>query len=105
MFKAGRNWLGIVCTLFVSWPGCRAPDKLVHDQFVRIRPHHSNQAEVVDLIGEPDSRLQNHWVYQRPDRHLVVFVEFDEKGQVSRTQWVDAGQEVWEDTRQPKSKP
>jgi len=83
--------------------GC-ATDKLAMDNFQQIKPHVTTEAEVITLLGEPDSKLHEYWVYQRTDKHLSVFIEFDSKGQVTRTQWVDAMESVWRDTQEAKPK-
>jgi hypothetical protein len=98
MNKLKATSAGLTLVLISVGTGCASRDRLVPEHFTQIRVHATTEAEVVSLIGEPDSKMHNHWVYQRPDRHLVVLVEFNEKGRVSRTQWVDAGAEIWEDT-------
>ena len=88
-----------VAVIFVAvfmLSGCR--DKLVHERFSQIRQNHSTQSEVIELIGDPDDRLGDQWIYQRPDEHLIVLIDFDESGSVSRKQWIDANEAVWEDT-------
>jgi len=79
--------------------GCAASrDRLVYDNYTQIRSNVHMQADVEAILGEPDQKMADTWIYQRPDKHLVVMVEFDEQGKVSRTQWVDAMGETWHDT-------
>ena len=77
--------------------GCQ--DKLSHKNFELIQQGFSTQHEVTQLIGDPDEAAANRWMYERPDKHLFAFVDFDEEGVVARKQWVDAKEAVWEDTR------
>jgi hypothetical protein len=88
----------VVCGFFVFVPGCKAPDKLLHGNFTQIKPQTTTENGVVALIGEPDTRFPGYWLYQRPDQHLTVLVEFDEKGQVTRKQWIDAMGHQWDDS-------
>ena len=86
-----------------GWVGGCATDKLAVENFRQIRLRVSTEAEVISLVGPPDSKLQEHWIYQRPDKHLTAIVEFDPQGRVSRTQWIDALEENWEDTDEAKT--
>lgn len=98
-FVRRAGWIWVITASFLS--GCAA-DKLVRENFSQIRPQVTNEQEVVKLIGEPDSKLQEYWVYQRPEKHLTAFVEFDDQGKVARTQWVDAMDPAWEDSKDSK---
>ncbi len=82
---------------FALW-GCAAPDRVVYRNYTQIRTQLHTQDDVEAILGEPDQKLGDRWMYERPDQHLIVFVEFDEKGRVTRTQWVDALSESWDDT-------
>ena len=85
--------------ILLALAGCQ--DKLAHERFSQIQVHGSTRGEVTALIGEPDDDLGDQWLYQRPDKHLTVLVDFDERGLVSRKQWIDADAELWEDTESP----
>ena len=87
---------GLVLVTAALLTGCG--DKLTHDNFSQIRQDVSTRPIVAGLIGEPDSELDNRWYYERPDKHLTVFVDFDESGYVSRKQWIDAMTATWEDS-------
>ena len=61
-----RPWtygLVIGCAALATLLGCQMPDRLVHDNFVRIQPHVSTRADVAVIIGEPDHTLGNRWLY------------------------------------------
>jgi len=77
-------------------------DKLAYDNFTQIRTQVHSRDDVIVILGEPDHRLDDRFMYERPDKHLHVFVEFDEKGRVTRTQWIDGLGEIWHDTDDPK---
>jgi len=77
-------------------------DKLAYDNFTQIKKQVHSRDDVVAILGEPDHRLDDRYMYERPDKHLHVFVEFDEKGRVTRTQWIDGLGETWHDTDDPK---
>ena len=58
----------------------------------------STQADVREALGEPDQVLADLWLYERPDKHLVVKLEFDDQGRLQRKEWIDAAGETWEDS-------
>ena len=82
--------------------GCASKDRVTYDNYTKIRTTMHTAADVEAILGEPDSKLPDLWIYQRPDAHLTVMVDFDEKGKVSRTQWIDALGETWHDTTDKK---
>lgn len=88
---------GLTVAMALLLTGCQ--DKLTHENFGQIRQNVSTRPIVTGLIGEPDDRLVNRWSYERPDKHLFVFIDFDEDGYVSRKQWIDAMSAEWEDTK------
>jgi len=88
-----------LCFAVVLLTGCETKDKLVHSNYDRIRLNATSQDEVKDLIGDPDNKLGDLWMYNRPDAHLTVMIDFDEKGQVTRKQWIDAmNDDPWTDS-------
>ena len=94
-FRSGALWAALAVSLFAV--GCQQ-DLLVHENFAQIRPHTTTQAEVERLIGQPDRTLRHQWLYERPNKHLTALVDFDERGSVTRKQWIDGLGEVWEDS-------
>ncbi|UCE58443.1 MAG: hypothetical protein JSU63_13485 [Phycisphaerales bacterium] len=82
----------VVCVLV----GCQ--DKLTHARFSRIQVGYTTPPEVVALIGDPNDKLDNKWIYERPQKSLTVLVDFDDAKHVSRTQWIDAEVAIWEDS-------
>ena len=92
-------------SVVIGLAGCAEKrDKLAYDNFTQIRTQVHNRDDVEAILGEPDQRFDDRFMYERPDKHLHVFVEFDDKGRVSRTQWVDAMNEsnVWHDSEDAK---
>ena len=92
------RWFPVVTAvgLAAMLAGCQ--DLLVYQNFSQIHENASTQAEVARIIGEPDQKLGNQWLYERPDKHLTALVDFDESGRVTRKQWIDAMSGVWEDS-------
>jgi hypothetical protein len=84
--------------------GCAAPDRLAQANYDRIQQNASSHAEVVELIGEPDNKLGEMWLYERPDKHLTVMIDFDQNGKVERKQWIDGLGESWHDTKDTAGK-
>jgi hypothetical protein len=92
-FAVVAGLVGLILT------GCATKDRLTYDNFQQLRVHSATQADVVELIGEPDNRLGDMWMYHRPDAHLEVMIDFDEQGRVTRKQWVDGAGEHWHDSQ------
>ena len=100
--KASRYLLtGLTLVAISVLAGCAAPDRLVRANYTQIKQNTSTQADVETLIGKPDSKLADMWIYQRPDDHLTVMIDFDANGRVTRKQWVDGIQGAWDDTNKP----
>jgi hypothetical protein len=107
MLNFSSRWMFAVLagSVALGLAGCAAKrDKLAYDNFTQIRTGVHNRDDVEAILGEPDQRLDDRFLYQRPDKHLHVFVEFDDKGRVSRTQWIDAMDEsnLWHDSDDAK---
>ncbi len=90
----------LAATVLVS--GCADKDKLVYENYTHIRAHSSTLDEVELVLGEPTNKLDDRWIYERPNKHLIVIVEFDKTHRVTRTQWIDALGESWHDTKDEK---
>ncbi|MFQ5461653.1 MAG: hypothetical protein ACE5E5_03400 [Phycisphaerae bacterium] len=91
--RFGACVLGVV---LLTQVGCK--DLLVYQNFSYIREHASSQEDVTRLIGDPSARLGNKWMYDRPAKHLQVFIDFDESGRCCRKQWIDSLNNIWEDS-------
>ena len=100
-FASRRMVLGLVGSVAIGLTGCAVKrDKLAYDNFTQIRTQVHTRDDVTAILGEPDQRFGDRFMYERPEKHLHVFVEFDDKGRVSRTQWIDAMEASWEDTEE-----
>lgn len=84
--------------------GCAAPDRVTAENYSTIRANSHSAADVEAILGPPDSKLVDMWVYQRPDQHVTVLIDFDGHGRVARKQWVDGKTGAWDDTND-KPKP
>ena len=103
---AGRKVLGCVaCSVFATLFGCAAPDRLTFDHYSSVNNKMSTQDDVRAALGEPDNILGNKWLYERPDRHLTVMIDFGKDGKIERKQWVDASGVQWHDTDDAKAAP
>lgn len=100
-----RALVACAASLTLVTVGCAPKDLVTYDNYTKIRATMHSAADVEAILGEPDSKLTDMWIYQRPDAHLTVMIDFDEKGKVSRTQWIDALGETWHDTTDKKPKP
>lgn len=87
--------LGVLCAGFLT--GC---DPLTRNRFELINVDISTKVDVEHTLGKPTTLLPDRWHYERPVRHLNVFVDFDDNGVVSRKQWIDAATGEWADTQE-----
>jgi outer membrane protein assembly factor BamE (lipoprotein component of BamABCDE complex) len=90
------TFAGVVLVMALS--GCAAPDRVNSTNYSQIRQDVHTQADVEAILGEPDSRLMDMWVYQRLDDRVTVLIDFDARGRVARKQWVDGTTGAWDDT-------
>lgn len=94
-----RRGIGLTTLVVLGVVGCaQNQDRLAYDNFSQIRTQVHSREDVVAILGEPDQRFNDRFMYERPEKHLHVFVEFDDKGRVTRTQWIDGLGETWHDT-------
>lgn len=102
-FSSRRRVAVLAAFVAIGLTGCAEKrDKLAYDNFTQIRTQVHNRDDVEAILGEPDQRFDDRFMYERPDKHLHVFVEFDDKGRVTRTQWIDAMEETWHDSDDAK---
>jgi hypothetical protein len=93
--------LAVLSAMLVA--GCQSrPDAVMHRNFVQIRENASTRDEVSSLLGTPEHRIGDTWMYTRPERHLTVIIDFDANGAVIRKQWVDGENASWEDSAEKK---
>jgi len=85
--------------LLAALAGCRAKDQLSYSNYSQLREHSSTEAEVAAALGQPSAKVGDQWMYDRPDQHLMAVIQFDEQGRMIRKQWIDAGGETWEDSK------
>lgn len=99
MMNIGNGWkVGLILMAAGPLGGCRQ-DPLTRERFSQVHQNASTQAEVRATIGEPSAVLGDRWIYERPEDHLIVFVDFDQEGRVVRKQWVDGVTGEWHDTK------
>jgi hypothetical protein len=78
--------------------GC---DRLTRSHFDMITTNVDAEMDVEKLLGPPNDKVQNQWVYERPEKHLHVLLDFNDNGVVTRKQWVDGSAEEWSDSSPP----
>src|SRR3989304_6065452 len=62
----------------IGLAGCaQKRDRLAYDNFTQIRTQVHSRDDVEAILGEPDQRFDDRFMYERPDKHLHVFLEFD----------------------------
>jgi hypothetical protein len=87
--------LGLIGTVSM-FTGC-APDKLTRNNFDMIHEGTASKDEVALTLGKDYvNRGENEWEYERENKHLVVYIHFDQNGKVIRKEWIDAKKGEWE---------
>ena len=84
----------------VVFIGCSTPDRMVQANYSQIQQNVHTQADVEALIGPPSNKLGDMWLYERPDQHVTVMIDFDKSGRVTRKQWVGGLEGTWHDTKE-----
>lgn len=79
--------------------GCE--NKLTRQNFEMIQLGSSTKLEVKNTLGENKLVRENseQFEWEDEDQSLTVLIDFDERGHVSRKQWIDADSNVWDDTK------
>ncbi len=93
--------IAIGLLLLVS-SGC---DPLTRAHFDMIKVNVDTKSDVKELIGPPTNKLDDEWHYQRMDKHLEVFIDFNDKDVVTRKQWIGGEDEEWYDSQEKGDKP
>lgn len=78
--------------------GCQSKGPTFRSGYDQVRQGSTSEADVVAMLGQPDHKLPGLWIYQRPEEHLYVKIEFDDAGRVKRKEWIDGVTGSWEDT-------
>lgn len=79
--------------------GCQSKGPTFRSGYDQVRQGSTSEGDVVAILGEPDHKLPGLWIYQRPEDHLYVKIEFDDAGRVTRKEWIDGVTGDWEDTQ------
>ena len=77
--------------------GCA--DKLTRSHYEMIVVDTSTKLDAEKTLGDPSYRLDDQWHYERVEKHLNVFIHFNDQAVVTRKQWITG--EGWEDTEEP----
>ena len=92
-------------TLTALSTGCAKSDRLTRDNYNHVQIHASSKDDVRAALGEPSEILgDDQWLFERPEKHLRCLIDFDDKGRVTRTQWIDAMTNTWHDSKESKPK-
>lgn len=93
------SWTLLATAVVIGVGGC-AENKLTRHNFALIHEGKSTKLEVEKTLGEEHLiRRGSQWEYDDMDRHLTVYVDFNDRGVVTRKQWVDARTGEWDDTK------
>lgn len=84
--------------------GCE--QKLTYERFRMLHRGVSTRAEVENTLGNPNTRMEEEWLYQKPAEGLTVRIQFDKNGRISGKQWFDSAKgftdmEEWGDQPPP----
>lgn len=69
--------------------GC-SENRVTRHHYDMIMEGKSTRLEVEKTLGDTYVNRGDHWEYEEMDRHLSVVFYFDDKGFVTRKEWIDA---------------
>ena len=101
-----RGFVGVMVIGLVGLGvmGCEE-DKLTRSRFDMITVSIDDTFDVEKMIGPPDDKVFEMWSYERVDKHLNVFIHFDEENVVARKEWHDTLNDVHFDTMEAGERP
>lgn len=76
--------------------GC---ENLTRSRFEMVSVNVSTREDVRHTLGPPSYVMDGRWQFERPERHINVLIDFDERGVVTRKQWIDANTGEWADSK------
>ncbi|RJP31708.1 MAG: hypothetical protein C4547_15015 [Phycisphaerales bacterium] len=68
--------------------GCA--DKLTYERFGMLSRGTSDKTDAELTLGEPNTKLPDQWIWERPDKGLTAWIEFGPDGKIKSKRWVDA---------------
>lgn len=78
---------------------CGCASRLTYERFDLIRVEADSRADVQALLGEPDARFDDEWIYDDRSRRVAAIVYFDAEGRVAGKEWIDAERSTFEGGR------
>ncbi len=87
--------------LFLSITLIAGCDPLTRNHYEIITVDVDTRTDVKHIIGEPTRSIDGQWHYERPEKHLNVFIDFNSGDVVTRKQWIDNMTQEWSDTMEP----
>jgi len=100
MKKTPKLVSAVLFMAITALPGCSTPDRMVQANYSQIQQNVHTQTDVEALIGPPSNKLGDMWLYERPDQHVTVMIDFGPDGRVTRKQWVGGLEGAWHDTKE-----
>jgi outer membrane protein assembly factor BamE (lipoprotein component of BamABCDE complex) len=74
--------------------GC-AENKMTRQNWEMVKEGTSTKDEVRLTLGDKYTALGNQWEYEDEDKHLHATIHFDDKGVVTRKEWMDGKSGEW----------
>lgn len=92
--KASMKWLTCLAgtTMIV---GC-AQNKMTRQNWDMIKEGTSAKDEVRMTLGAPEVETPNQWEFEDEDKHLHATIHFDDRGVVTRKEWMDGKSGDWD---------
>jgi hypothetical protein len=79
--------------LALALGGCAK--QFTRERFDMIKPGVDTKLDVERMIGRPEFDVEDQWYYEDKDDHYAALIFFDEQGNVTGKQWMDAGTGEW----------
>jgi outer membrane protein assembly factor BamE (lipoprotein component of BamABCDE complex) len=89
-------WIVVLGLGLVFLAGCA--QRFSRERFDMITIGMDSRDDVRELMGEPDTRLDDQWLYDDVDERKSALIYFDRNGRVVSKEWMDTQEGTWEET-------
>ncbi len=76
--------------LLLSMAAAGCAEKLTYERFGMLSRGTSDKVDAEMTLGAPNTKLPDQWIWERPNKGLTAWIEFDADGRITSKRWVDA---------------
>ena len=98
-----RTFAWIAGCMLAVLAGC-AQNKFTPERWEMVKEIVDTKEDVEQILGKPETRMDDMWYYQDLDKHYTAQIHFDGEGRVISKEWQDANTGEWKG-RNPNADP